>query len=118
MAGINMTEWLRARQVNLETIDAVHTGLTQSRHVAPRRHLTAILAGELEVEDSYGARLRVPEGSAILIEDTTGDGHITRVIRAPVKFIQVELEAGPSSLANSAKMPATSGWRGFVDLRQ
>jgi len=28
-----------------------------------------------------------------LLEDTTGEGHITRVVEAPVKFVQIALKS-------------------------
>ena len=38
------------------------------------------LSGEIEFEASDGERLRVAAGGAILLEDTTGKGHQSRVI--------------------------------------
>jgi hypothetical protein len=47
-------------------------------HNAPRRQLVVPLSGAVEIEVGSGERRTVPPGQIILVEDTTGAGHITR----------------------------------------
>lgn len=49
-------------------------------HPAPRRQLMFCLSGILEVEVTDGEIRRFGPGSVALVEDTTGTGHISRVI--------------------------------------
>jgi quercetin dioxygenase-like cupin family protein len=49
-------------------------------HPAPRRQFVVHLAGEAELEVSDGERRRIGPGDIVLVEDTTGKGHITRRI--------------------------------------
>ena len=56
------------------------SGLVGDLHPSPMRMWVFILSGEIEFETSDGERRRVAAGSAILLEDTTGKGHQSRVI--------------------------------------
>ena len=47
-------------------------------HNPPQRPLVLWLTGEVEFETSDGDIRRLPAGSVVLAEDTTGKGHITR----------------------------------------
>jgi quercetin dioxygenase-like cupin family protein len=49
-------------------------------HNAPRRQLILPLSGQVEIEVGTGERRRVRPGQLILVEDTTGAGHITRAV--------------------------------------
>lgn len=49
-------------------------------HPAPRRQLMFLLSGELEVEVSDGEVRRFCSGAVILVEDTSGKGHVSRVV--------------------------------------
>lgn len=49
-------------------------------HTAPKRQLMFCLTGELEVKVSDGETQRFGPGCPILVEDTTGKGHISRVV--------------------------------------
>jgi hypothetical protein len=49
-------------------------------HPSPRRQLFCTLLGEYEVTASDGTVRRFPAGSVLLLEDTTGHGHTTRVV--------------------------------------
>jgi quercetin dioxygenase-like cupin family protein len=49
-------------------------------HSAPRRQFVVHLAGGAEIEVSDGERRRIGPGDVVLVEDTTGKGHITRRI--------------------------------------
>lgn len=49
-------------------------------HVAPRRQLVVTLEGEAEIECGDGTKLTIGPGDVFLAEDTTGEGHILRVL--------------------------------------
>jgi hypothetical protein len=49
-------------------------------HPAPQKQFLFILSGELEVEASDGEMRRFGPGAAILVEDTFGKGHISRIV--------------------------------------
>ena len=49
-------------------------------HPAPKRQLMLHLAGEVECEVSDGHIRLIGPGSIVLLEDTTGKGHRSRVI--------------------------------------
>jgi len=49
-------------------------------HPAPRRQFLFVLTGELEGAVSDGEVRRVGPGSVMLLEDTWGKGHSTRVV--------------------------------------
>jgi len=51
-------------------------------HPAPRRQFLVYIAGEVEVEASDGEVRRLGPGSILLVEDTTGKGHRSRVVGA------------------------------------
>lgn len=56
------------------------SGWVGDLHPSPMRMWVFVLSGEVEFEVSDGERRRFPAGSAILLEDTTGKGHQSRVI--------------------------------------
>jgi len=49
-------------------------------HPSPHRQLFCTLHGEYEVTASDGTVRRFPAGSVLLLEDTTGNGHTTRIV--------------------------------------
>ncbi len=49
-------------------------------HPAPRRQFVIILAGQLEIGLGDGSKHVFGPGDARLVEDTTGQGHTTRVV--------------------------------------
>jgi hypothetical protein len=49
-------------------------------HPAPRRQYVITLSGQVEIETGDGTIRRFGPGDAMLAEDTTGRGHITRVV--------------------------------------
>lgn len=62
-------------------------------HPAPQRQLLFFLSGELEVKVSDGEVRRFGPGSVVLVEDTFGKGHISRMAsnhRGYVVVIPVE----------------------------
>lgn len=49
-------------------------------HPVPRRQIQIFLTGELEAQASDGEIRRVSPGTVVLVEDTTGKGHLSRVV--------------------------------------
>ena len=49
-------------------------------HPVPRRQIMVCLAGHLEVQVSDGTVRRFGPGSVVLVEDTEGKGHVSRVV--------------------------------------
>ena len=49
-------------------------------HPVPRRQIMFCLAGELEVQVSDGMVRTFGPGSVVLVEDTEGKGHVSRVV--------------------------------------
>ena len=54
-------------------------GWTSDWHTASARTIFIVLSGEWEVTASDGESRRFSAGSALLVEDTTGKGHSSRV---------------------------------------
>lgn len=55
-------------------------GSIASWHNAPRRQLIATLSGEAEIETGDGKVLKSRAGVIHLVEDLSGQGHITRIV--------------------------------------
>ena len=49
-------------------------------HPAPTRQFLALMSGEVEVETTDGTIQRFGPGDLVLLEDTSGKGHVTRNI--------------------------------------
>ncbi|MEM9460022.1 MAG: hypothetical protein AAGF11_37950 [Myxococcota bacterium] len=60
-------------------------GHTHSWHPAPRRQYVITLLGAAEIEIGSGERRTFGAGEVMLAEDTTGRGHITRVVGPEVR---------------------------------
>jgi len=74
---------LRGRRVDALT--------EQPMHPAPRAQVAVILGGALEVETPSGHTRRFDVGDVVFLEDTSGPGHITRVVKAPATFLEIHL---------------------------
>ena len=62
-------------------------------HNAPCRQFVLMLEGGVEVEASDGTKRTFRSGDILLVEDTTGTGHISRAINnQPRKSVFVTLE--------------------------
>jgi hypothetical protein len=62
-------------------------------HNAPQRQFIISLDGEFEIQVSDGAVRRFGPGSILLVEDTTGRGHISRAVNnQPRRSIFVTLD--------------------------
>jgi hypothetical protein len=56
---------------------ALKAGATEPYHIAPRRQIMFCLRGIAEVTAGDGEKRRVLPGQFVLLEDTSGKGHIT-----------------------------------------
>ena len=57
-------------------------GFVRDWHPAPQRQFVITLAGEAEVVAGDGETRRLRPGTVLLVEDTTGRGHVTRGVGA------------------------------------
>lgn len=55
-------------------------GSVDDWHRAPRRQYVITLSGRAELEVAGGKKIQVGPGNIDLVEDTTGKGHITKVL--------------------------------------
>lgn len=60
-------------------------------HPAPRRQFIFMLTGEMEVEVSDGEKHKFAPGDVLLVEDTSGVGHISRVVGKERAYLAVVL---------------------------
>ena len=83
------TKGLGATQISFSTWPV---GRFLDWHPAPRRQFVIILSGQLEIGLGDGEKHVFGAGDARLVEDTTGQGHTTRVVGAePVVTATVPL---------------------------
>ena len=67
-------------------------GLFLDRHPAPRRQFLVTLSGSWEIEASNGVKRVFKTGDVMLADDTTGEGHTSRVLGSePHVFMTVPL---------------------------
>jgi hypothetical protein len=59
----------------------------QVPHPVPRRQIFVTVSGEYEVSVGDGVTRRFPPGAVLVLEDTTGMGHSTRVVSAQDLFV-------------------------------
>jgi hypothetical protein len=68
-------------------------GDVQDWHPAPRRQYVITLSGQGEIEISDGTKRRFGPGAIMLADDTTGRGHITRVVsKEPRLYVMIPLK--------------------------
>jgi quercetin dioxygenase-like cupin family protein len=68
-------------------------GNVQGWHPAPRRQYVITLSGEGEIETSDGTKRRFGPGAMMLADDTTGRGHITRVVSSvPRVYVMIPVK--------------------------
>jgi hypothetical protein len=68
------------------------TGLFLERHPAPRRQFLVTLSGSWEIEASNGVKRVFKTGDVMLADDTSGEGHTSRVLGSePHIFMTVPL---------------------------
>ena len=73
-------------------------------HPAPRRMIFVTVQGEYKIEASDGVARRFPPGSVLLIEDTVGAGHSTKVTSTEDAIV---LAAGLPAAAPSSSRSAS-----------
>ncbi|HEY9101064.1 cupin domain-containing protein [Chitinimonas sp.] len=70
-------------------------GWVGERHPSPMRMWIFVLTGEMEFEAGDGEKHRIAPGSALLLEDTHGSGHLSRVLgNSPTTLAAVQLPEG------------------------
>ena len=74
---LNLSTYLPATQASFFGAPA---GWKADWHPAAARNLFVVISGEWEVEASDGFIRRFPPNSVLLVEDTTGKGHKSRVV--------------------------------------
>ncbi len=90
---ISVSEAWRAEEIHLISSPP---GWFGDWHPVPRRQFVIMLTGKMEVEVSDGEARRFVAGDVLLVEDTTGQGHISRVVgkeRAYLAVIPLEPSA-------------------------
>ena len=73
----NATEMIKATGVEFSRRPQ---GSSNEWHVGPRRQFVITLSGRGEIEVAGGKKISLEPGHIELAEDTTGKGHITRVV--------------------------------------
>ena len=58
-------------------------------HPTPQRQIFFCLSGEVEAQVSDGEVRRFGAGSIVLLEDTTGKGHVSRVVSSEDSIVAV-----------------------------
>jgi len=56
-------------------------------HPTPQRQILFYLSGEVEVQVSDGEVTRFSAGSIVLVEDTTGKGHVSKVVSSSARIL-------------------------------
>jgi hypothetical protein len=65
----------------------------QDWHPAPRRQYVITLSGQGEIEIGDGTKRRFGPGDIMLADDTTGRGHITRVVSSqPRLYVAIPIK--------------------------
>ncbi len=72
-------EWTKGLAATEIAFRAWPVGRYLDWHPAPRRQFVIILSGQLEIGLGDGSKHVFGPGDARLVEDTTGQGHTTRV---------------------------------------
>ena len=77
---VQTTEWTKGLAATHIAFRVWPRGQFLDWHPAPRRQFVIILSGRLEIGLGDGTTQVFGAGDARLVEDTTGQGHTTRVI--------------------------------------
>jgi hypothetical protein len=77
LGNMQASELQPAHGVIFRTAPATHLS---NYHPAPKRQYVITLSGQVEIETGDGTIRSFGPGQIMLAEDTTGRGHITRVI--------------------------------------
>ena len=73
-------DWMKGLPTTQITFSVWPVGRFIDWHPAPRRQFVIILQGQLEIGLGDGSKQVFGAGDARLVEDTTGQGHTTRVV--------------------------------------
>jgi quercetin dioxygenase-like cupin family protein len=76
----NPTELFKLLQVTSAELHRTPGGNVDDWHRAPRRQYVITLSGHAELEVAGGKKITVGPGNVDLVEDTTGKGHVTKVV--------------------------------------
>jgi hypothetical protein len=81
-----------ARPASSAVFRCAPAGLFLERHPAPRRQFLVTLSGSWEIEASNGVKRVFKAGEVMLADDTSGEGHTSRVLGSePHVFMTVPL---------------------------
>ena len=81
-----------SRPATMAVFRSVAPRTVLERHPAPRRQYLVTMAGAWEIEASNGVKKVFQAGDVMLADDTTGEGHISRVLGSePHVFMTVPL---------------------------
>ena len=81
-----------SRPASMAVFRCVPPGTVLDLHPAPRRQYLITLSGSWEIEASNGVKRVFKAGDVMLADDTTGEGHCSRVIgNEPHIFMTVPL---------------------------
>ena len=80
LTGNSLTEVSEMLKVTGAEIHRAPAGRVNDWHTAPRRQYVITLSGRGEIEVAGGKKISLEPGHIELAEDTTGKGHITRVV--------------------------------------
>jgi quercetin dioxygenase-like cupin family protein len=75
-----MAEWTKGLPATQISFRVWPVGQLLDWHPAPRRQFVIIISGRLEIGLGDGSKHVFGPGDARLVEDTTGQGHTTRVL--------------------------------------
>lgn len=79
-AGTSAADVFQLMNVTGAELHRTPAGTVQDWHPAPRRQYIITLSGRAEIEAAGGQKISLEPGQIQLVEDTTGKGHITRVV--------------------------------------
>ncbi|HXG53050.1 MAG TPA: hypothetical protein VNN77_16765 [candidate division Zixibacteria bacterium] len=80
------------RKATSAVFRCVPPGTVLDLHPAPRRQYVVTLSGSWEIEAAGGARRTFKAGDVMLADDTTGEGHVSRVLGSePHVFMTIPL---------------------------
>lgn len=65
-------------------------------HPAPRRQLIVMISGSLAVQTGDATRRKIRPGDVVVVEDTTGKGHLVTPLTDDVRFIMLPLREEPN----------------------
>jgi len=81
-----------SRPATMVVFRCVPAGTVLDLHPAPRRQYLVTISGSWEIEAGHGVKRVSKTGDVMLADDTTGEGHISRVLGSePHIFMTVPL---------------------------